>query len=95
MTIACFIFLLVTVYNFLGSYVNLVFAQAAIYLITMVAATVFPFLRKGLFNQAQNWATRRVGGVPIMSIFGGIGVAVLLINFYYLFADSFRQWLFD
>jgi amino acid transporter len=86
-TVACWIFLVATVYNFLGSYVNLVFAQAALYLITMVAATTFPFLKKGIFNQSNSWATKKVGGLPLMSLFGGLGAAVLLVNFYYLFTD--------
>ena len=86
-TVVCWVFLVATVYNFLGSYVNLVFAQAALYLLTMIAATVFPLMKKDLFNQTSNWATRKVGGLPLMSVFGGIGAAVLLMNFYFLFTD--------
>jgi len=86
-TVACWVFLLANVYNFLGSYVNLVFAQAALYLLTMIAATTFPFLRKDLFKQTNSWATRKIGALPLMSIFGAIGAAVLLMNFYFLFTD--------
>ena len=86
-TIVCWVFLAATVYNFLGTYVNLVFAQASLYLIAMVAATVFPFLRKDLFGQSQSWATKKIAGLPLMTLFGGIGVAVLLLNFYYLLTD--------
>jgi amino acid transporter len=67
--------------------VNLVFAQAALYLLTMIAATTFPFLRKDPFNQNNSWATRKIGGLPLMSLFGGIGAAVLLMNCYFLFTD--------
>jgi len=86
-SIACFVFLILTVYNFLGTYVSLILAQTSLYFLTMIAAVLYPFLKKDMFTRTPSWANKKVGGIPILSILGGIGAILLLVNFYYLFAS--------
>lgn len=85
-TIACFIFLALTVYNFLTSYVSLIMAQTSLYLLAMISAIVFPYLKKDMFNRSPPMVTRRVAGVPIMTLLGLLGAIALAVNFYWLFA---------
>ena len=84
--ILCFVFLLFTVYSFLTSYVSLIMAQTSLYLLTMISAIVFPYVRKDMFNRSIPTVTRKVAGVPVMSILGVLGAIALAINFYWLFA---------
>ena len=78
-------FLIATAYNFLGAYVNSIVGWTSVYLIVMVTATVFPYIRKKTFETFPPPANKRIGGVPAMSIAGAFGTLALLIVFYYLF----------
>jgi len=83
-TIGAIVFLVLTAYNFLGTYVNSIVAWTSGYLVVMVAAAIFPFVNKKLFEQFPDTAKKRVGGVPAITIAGVLGIMSLLVVFYYL-----------
>ena len=78
-------FLVGSAYAFLGVYVNSIVAWTSIYLIVMITATVFPFIKKDLFEAFPPLGKKKVAGFPAMSIAGIFGTIALLIVFYYLF----------
>ncbi len=81
------VFLYLTTKSFLGTYDNSIVAWTSGYVIVCVAAIVYPFVAKRLFEQSPQMVTKRIGGVPLMSIFGVIGTLALCVVFYYLLAD--------
>jgi amino acid transporter len=78
------VFLVLTAFSFLGTYVNSIIAWTSGYMIVMIAAILYPFLNKGLFEQSPTFVKKRAGGLPLMSLFGAIGTVSLLVVFYYL-----------
>ena len=83
--LGAFLFLVATAYNFLGAYVNSIVGWTSVYLLVMLTCTLFPFLKKDLFESFPASAKRKVGGFPIMSIAGIFGTIALLIVFYFLY----------
>jgi len=55
------------------SYTNFTTAYNTAWLIACASAAVFPFLKKDLFEAQPMYVKRRIGGVPLMSIFGTLG----------------------
>ena len=47
----------------------------AAYVVPGLALAVFPFVKKDLFAQAPGWVSKKVAGIPIVSVVG-IGVAI-------------------
>jgi amino acid transporter len=85
--IGAIVFLVATAYNFLGTYVNSIVAWTSVYLIVMLTATLFPFIKKASFESFPPPANKRIAGVPAMSIAGFFGTIAILVVFYELFAS--------
>jgi APA family basic amino acid/polyamine antiporter len=81
------VFLYLSTLSFLGTYDNSIVAWTSGYLIVMIAALAFPFLRKSLFSSAPSFARSKLGGLPLMSLFGALGAIAVGIVFYYLILD--------
>jgi APA family basic amino acid/polyamine antiporter len=81
------VFLVATAYSFLTTYISLIIAQTGIFLFSMISAVTFPYLRKNIFATSPPFVKRRVGGIPLIAIFGLIGALALLVNFYFIFTD--------
>jgi amino acid transporter len=69
---------------FVGAYVNSVTAWTSGYIVVMVAAILFPFLKRDLFERSPPFVRKRLAGLPLMSLFGGLGAVALLVVFYFL-----------
>ncbi|MDG6922401.1 MAG: APC family permease, partial [Nitrososphaerota archaeon] len=76
---------LVSTIIFAALYVYTIFFQfvaysvATVYIafgITSIAAIVFPFRKKSIFDASPRQVTRRIGGVPLISILGVLGLIV-------------------
>ena len=85
--IGAIVFLVASAYNFLGTYVNSIVAWTSVYLIVMLTATIFPFIKKATFESFPPPANKKIGGVPVMSIAGIFGTLAILVVFYELFAS--------
>ncbi|HYW00697.1 MAG TPA: amino acid permease [Candidatus Acidoferrum sp.] len=85
--IGAIVFLVASAYNFLGTYVNSIVAWTSVYLIVMLTATIFPFIKKATFESFPPPANKKIGGFPIMSIAGIFGTIAILVVFYELFAS--------
>lgn len=83
--IGALFFLIATAYNFLGAYVNSIVGWTSVYLIVMLTATFFPYLKKQTFESFPAPANKKIAGVPAMTIAGAFGTLAILIVFYYLF----------
>lgn len=81
------VFLYLTTKSFLGTYDNSIVAWTSGYVIVCIAAIAYPFVAKRLFDQSPRMVTRRIGGLPLMSVFGIIGTLALCVVFYYLLVD--------
>jgi APA family basic amino acid/polyamine antiporter len=82
-----FVFLVMYAYNFLGVYFNAVTAWTSAYVVVMIAAILFPFTNKSLFEQSPAWAKRKIGALPIVSLFGTLGAIALLVILYFIIAQ--------
>jgi APA family basic amino acid/polyamine antiporter len=85
--IVAFVFLYLTAGNFLGTYVNSITAWTSGYIIVMISAIVFPFMSKDLFARAPSYVQKKIGGLPVMSLFGILGAVTLSVVFYFLLRD--------
>jgi APA family basic amino acid/polyamine antiporter len=88
--IACvggFVFVVAYAYNFLGVFFNAVAAWTSAYVIVMISAVVLPFTNKAVFGQSPAWVRKKIGAIPIMSIFGILGTAVTLLILYFIVAQ--------
>jgi APA family basic amino acid/polyamine antiporter len=79
-----FIFLASTAFNFIVTYFDSVTAWTTAYILVMVAGIVLPFRRKDLLKYAPPIVKKTVGGIPLISIFGILGVISLGVVFYTL-----------
>jgi amino acid transporter len=57
--------------SFITVQVNLVFLFSIVWFLTSVSAIVLPFMRKTIFEASA--ARSKVGGIPIISLLGGLG----------------------
>jgi CBS domain containing-hemolysin-like protein len=53
-----------------------------VFLIVSVAAIAYPFKRKDIFESAHPMSKAKVAGVPLISIFGALGIVVSLVTVY-------------
>jgi APA family basic amino acid/polyamine antiporter len=81
------IFLAATAYSFFTTYISRIIAQTALFFFSMVSAVVFPYFKKSIFSNSPTLVKRTVGGLPLIVIFGFLGVVALSINFYFIFVD--------
>ena len=58
---------------------------------SMVAAAALAYTRKGIFEKAPGWIQRKIGGVPLTTIYGGLAavfqilMAILLAGYFPIF----------
>jgi hypothetical protein len=62
----------------MGAQLNFVFFAVCTQLIPVLAMTIFPFTKPDLFENSSAFVKRKVGGVPLITIVGGITMAYLL-----------------
>jgi APA family basic amino acid/polyamine antiporter len=82
--LGAFIFLVLTAFNFLGTYVNSIVAWTSAYLVVMIGAIVYPYTSKTMFEQSPPFVKKRVAGIPAMSILGFLGAIALVVVLYTL-----------
>ena len=82
--IIAFIFLTSTAFNFIVTYFDSVTAWTTAYIILMIAGIVLPFRRKDLLQYAPPIVKKTFAGIPVISIFGVLGVLSLGVVFYTL-----------
>lgn len=82
--VVAFIFLASTAFNFIVTYFDSITAWTTAYIIVMIAAVVLPLRRKDLLEYAPPIVKKKVAGIPLMSIFGILGVISLGVVFYTL-----------
>ena len=57
------------IYQGLGAYLlNIIAVMGGAFIIVSIAAAAAPWLRRELHAQGPNWATRRVGGIPVITL---------------------------
>jgi basic amino acid/polyamine antiporter, APA family len=61
-------------------YFSATFTMIAVFLFTMVAAVVFPYRKavRGIYDSSPI-AKYKIGGIPAISVFGGLGLLLMLI----------------
>jgi APA family basic amino acid/polyamine antiporter len=62
----------------MGAQLNFVFFAVCTQLVPVLAMTLFPYLKPDLFENASAFVRRKVGGVPLITIVGGITMAYLI-----------------
>jgi len=62
----------------MGAQLNFVFFAVCTQLIPVLAMTLFPFTKPDLFENATAFVKRKVAGIPLITIVGGITLAYLL-----------------
>ncbi|MFH1185746.1 MAG: amino acid permease [Chloroflexota bacterium] len=62
----------------MGAQLNFVFFAVCTQLIPVLAMTLFPFTKPDLFENASAFVKRKVAGIPLITIVGGITMAYLL-----------------
>jgi len=77
----------VTTYTTWMSFFSQLFAVAFSFFLTSIAAIVFPYKRKHIFESAPPFVRIRVGGVPLMSIVGAANAIFMLIFIYQNWTD--------
>jgi amino acid transporter len=80
--VASIFFLVATVYNFVVAYMNLIVALTTVYLLVMIAAIVFPYIKKDFFESFPPMGKKRIAGVPLMSLAGVLGLITVSLCFY-------------
>lgn len=82
-TIIGIFFLVLTTYSAILTILNMAIGFTSAYIIVMICALIYPFLRKNLFEGAPPPVKRRIGGIPLISIFAAISLVPLLSVYYY------------
>jgi amino acid transporter len=85
MIIASLIYLYIGIYTY--NTLGLLFTYGTAgtflaFLIVAFAAIVYPYRRKDLFEAADPTARRKIGGIPVMVIYGVLSVAVSIVTVY-------------
>jgi APA family basic amino acid/polyamine antiporter len=62
----------------MGAQLNFVFFAVCTQLIPVLAMTLFPYLKPDLYENASGFVRRKLGGIPLITIIGGITMAYLL-----------------
>lgn len=62
----------------MGAQLNFVFFAVCTQLIPVLAMTLFPFLKKDLFESSSAIVRRKLGGVPVITLVGGVTMTYLL-----------------
>jgi amino acid transporter len=56
--------------------------QFFVFLVVAIAAVVYPYRRKDIFDASDPTAKRKIGGIPLITILGAISVLVCIITIY-------------
>ncbi len=56
--------------------------EFTVFLIVSLAAIAYPYRKKDVFDSSESIARKKIGGVPLISILGGISFVVSLITIY-------------
>jgi amino acid transporter len=76
-------FLLLYNYTSLATYYsNMTLGYVIVTIIVMIAAIVFPYKKKDVFNSSPGFTRMKIGGVPLISIIGAVGFLYLLYVLY-------------
>lgn len=78
----------VTTYTTWLSFFSQLFAVAFSFLLTSIAAIIFPYRRKHIFDSAPQAVRIRVGGIPLMSILGVANAIFMLVFIYQNWTDA-------
>lgn len=62
----------------MGAQLNFVFFAVCTQLVPVLAMTLFPYLKPDLFENASAFVRRKIGGVPAITLVGGITMAYLI-----------------
>lgn len=62
----------------MGAQLNFVFFAVCTQLVPVLAITLFPFTKPDLFENSSAMVKRKIGGIPVITIVGGITLAYLL-----------------
>jgi hypothetical protein len=54
---------------------------ATIYIVDMLAAALFPFTAKSIFERSPGFVRKKIGPLPVVSLLGGIGFVVIVAVF--------------
>jgi len=65
------------------TYINSTIAWTTIFLVPSIAAMVFPFRRKELFQGAPDITKKKIAGIPLVSISGAILFVLLMVAIVY------------
>jgi APA family basic amino acid/polyamine antiporter len=68
-----------TVFNYF-TFMMLLWVAAEV--IVSLTAILFPYLRKDIFEASPDAVKKKVGGIPVLSIMGGLAIAFLVYVFY-------------
>jgi basic amino acid/polyamine antiporter, APA family len=71
--------------NLLSYYLFATLNLFIVFILVSIAAILFPFRLKSVFNSAPGWVSKKIGGVPFMTILGVIGV---IVNAYFAYATA-------
>ena len=76
------VFMVLSVFGLAATFYTGMAGVTTIYIIDMVAATLFPFTAKRIFEQAPGFVRKKIGPLPVVSLFGGLGFVVIVAVFY-------------
>ena len=78
------------IYQGLGAYLlNIIAVMGGAFIIVSIAAAAAPWLRRELHAQGPGWATRRVSGIPIITLVAAVSAAAWAFVIYTAFHTGF------
>ena len=83
-SIGAAIFMILSVFGLAATFYSGMGGVTTIYIIDMIAATLFPFTAKRVFEQAPGFVRKKIGPLPVVSLLGGIGFVIITGAFYLL-----------
>jgi APA family basic amino acid/polyamine antiporter len=81
------IFLVLCVFSFLGVYFGSLVAYTSAFAVTTLAGIFFPFTKRSMFEQSPAIVKRKIGPLPVISLFGVLSLLTLGFMLYYLLAN--------
>ena len=76
------IFMVLSVVGLAATFYTGMAGVTTIYIIDMIAAALFPFTAKSIFEQAPGFVRKKIGRFPVVSVLGGVGFVVITVVFY-------------
>jgi len=76
------VFMVLSVFGLAAAFYTGMAGVTTIYLIDMIAAALFPFTAKRIFDQAPGFVRKKLGPLPVVSLLGAVGFVVILVVFY-------------